>query len=529
MKYRSDPIQISAVLSLTFVIVTGCATSQETGSQFQITPNRQAALDSISPVSLRKHLEYIASDELGGRDTPSPGLDLAADYIAKQFRVAGLEPVGDDGYFQTARWRTRRPNEDSFALSVSTSHGDITLSLDQISTTPGSAIDLVDVGLIKIDFDESELPGKDVIAGKVVLTEIPDFRRVDRVQRRELFSAQRRFMTRMAELEVVAVLSVDRHSPRGSGFGRPPLIDPENVRPSRRGPQSNVPRITIHHEELVALFDEAGEVALDATITLRIGAPEEKPVALRNVIGLLRGSDPKLRDTYVLVTAHYDHIGTRAGMPEGEDNIFNGANDDGSGTVSVIELAGALAKLKPRPRRSILFMCVFGEERGLLGSRYYGRNPIFPIEATVADINLEQIGRTDSTEGPQVLNASMTGFDFSEVGEIFARAGQLTGIEVYKHETNSDSYFGRSDNQALADQGVPAHTICVAFNYEDYHGAGDHADKIDYENMAAVNRMIATGILMIADNDHEPRWYEWNPKASRYLRAWRERREVEGK
>jgi len=134
MKYRSDPIQISAVLSLTFVIVTGCATSQETGSQFQITPNRQAALDSISPVSLRKHLEYIASDELGGRDTPSPGLDLAADYIAKQFRVAGLEPVGDDGYFQTARWRTRRPNEDSFALSVSTSHGDITLSLDQIST-----------------------------------------------------------------------------------------------------------------------------------------------------------------------------------------------------------------------------------------------------------------------------------------------------------------------------------------------------------------------------------------------------------
>ena len=173
-------------------------------------------------------------------------------------------------------------------------------------------------------------------------------------------------------------------------------------------------------------------------------------------------------------------------------------------------------------------MCVFGEERGLLGSRYYGRNPIFPIEATVADINLEQIGRTDSTEGPQVLNASMTGFDFSEVGEIFARAGRLTGIEVYKHETNSDSYFGRSDNQALADQGVPAHTICVAFNYEDYHGAGDHADKIDYENMAAVNRMIATGILMIADNDHEPRWYEWNPKASRYLRAWRERREVEG-
>ncbi len=528
MNYRSEAVYLPAVLILTQVMVVGCASSQETRSEFQITPGRQAALDSISPESLRKHLEYIASDELGGRDTPSPGLDLAADYIATQFRAAGLEPVGDDGYFQTARWQTRMPKKDSFVLSISSSQGGISLSLDQISTTPGKAIDLADVGLIKIDFDETEMPGKDVMAGKVVLTEIPDFRQADRGRRREMFSAERRFMNRMTELEVAAVLTVDRNSPQGSGFGRPTLIDPENAGPSRRGPQSNVPRVTIHEKNVVALYDEAVAGVLDATVTLRIGAPEEQPVALRNVIGLLRGSDPKLRDTYVLVTAHYDHIGTRAGMPEGEDNIFNGANDDGSGTVSVIELAGALTKLKPRPRRSILFMCVFGEERGLLGSRYYGRNPIFPIEATVADINLEQIGRTDSTEGPQVLNASMTGFDFSEVGEIFARAGQLTGIEVYKHETNSDSYFGRSDNQALADQGVPAHTICVAFNYEDYHGAGDHADKIDYENMAAVNRMIATGILMIADNDHEPRWYEWNPKASRYLRAWRERREVEG-
>lgn len=527
MKYRSESIQIALVLSLTLVIVVGCAASQETRSQFQITPDRQAVLDSISPVSLRKHLEYIASDELGGRDTPSPGLDLAADYIATQFRAAGLEPVGDDGYFQTARWQTRMPDEESFALSVNSSQGEITLSLDQISTRPGKAVELTDIDLIKIDFDESEMPGPDVMAGKVVLTEFPDMRGIDFAKRSELSGAVRRFMNRMSELEVAAVLSVDRHSPMGSGFGWPTLVDPENTRP-RRAPRSNVPRITVHHEALVALHDEAEAGALDETVTLSIGAPEEQPVALRNVIGLLRGSDPELRDTYVLVTAHYDHIGTRSGMPEGEDNIFNGANDDGSGTVSVIELAGALTKLNPRPRRSILFMCVFGEERGLLGSRYYGRNPIFPIEATVADINLEQIGRTDSTEGPQVRNASMTGFDFSEVGEIFACAGQLTGIEVYKHETNSDSYFGRSDNQALADQGVPAHTICVAFAYEDYHGAGDHADKIDYENMAAVNRMIATGILMIADNDHEPRWHEWNPKASRYLRAWRERREVEG-
>jgi len=95
---------------------------------------------------------------------------------------------------------------------------------------------------------------------------------------------------------------------------------------------------------------------------------------------------------------------------------------------------------------------------------------VFPIDKTVADINLEQVGRTDSSEGPQIANASLTGFDYSDVGTILEAAGKLTGIKVYKHEQNSDAFFDRSDNQALADQGVPAHTLCTAFVYPDYHG-----------------------------------------------------------
>ena len=166
-------------------------------------------------------------------------------------------------------------------------------------------------------------------------------------------------------------------------------------------------------------------------------------------------------------------------------------------------------------------MTVFGEERGLLGSRYYGRHPIFPIEKTVADVNLEQVGRTDDTEGSMVNRASMTGFDFSDVGEIFKQAGALTGIDVFKHPQNSDSFFGRSDNQALADQGVPAHTLCVAFVYPDYHGVGDHWDKVDYDNMARTNRMVALGLMMIADNPVAPKWNEANPKTARYVEAWK--------
>ena len=223
-----------------------------------------------------------------------------------------------------------------------------------------------------------------------------------------------------------------------------------------------------------------------------------------------------------MVTAHYDHIGARGA--EGTDRVFNGANDDGSGTVSVIEVASALASLKERPRRSILFVTFFGEEKGLLGSRYYGRNPIFPVEKTIADVNLEQVGRTDDSEGPQVGTACLTGYGYSEVSKVFEAAGEAEGVRIYRHPRNSDAFFGRSDNQALADLGVPAHTLCVAFQFSDYHRAADHWEKVDFANMARIDRMVARALLTLADDPDEPKWDELNPRAARYLKAWKERR-----
>jgi Zn-dependent M28 family amino/carboxypeptidase len=323
----------------------------------------------------------------------------------------------------------------------------------------------------------------------------------------------------MQELKAALVISLDRANPAGSGAGQCRLIDPENrVAPSVA---ANLPLLTVHAPPAIKLYDAMPAGATQAIVTARLPEFRERPVRLRNVVGLLRGSDEALKETCVLVTAHYDHIGAR---PQAGDRIYNGANDDGSGTVAVIEIAAALATMRQRPRRSILFVLFFGEEKGMLGSRYYGRHPIFPIEKTVADINLEQVGRTDSDEGPQVGTASLTGFDYSDVGAILKEAGGLTGVRVYKHERNSDAYFGRSDNQALADQGVPAHTLCVAFSYPDYHGLGDHWEKIDYANMEKVTRMVALAAVMIANNRQEPKWNEANPRAARYLKAWQQRR-----
>ncbi len=366
----------------------------------KIAPDVQAALDRISADSLRGHLSFIASDLLEGRNTPSRGLDIAAEYIAAQFRRAGLEPAGDAGnqsYFQTSEWSVTGGNQNFIELAT----GD----------------------------------------------------------------GKQRMRARPAQLAAYGI---------------------------------TVPPKT--------------ETANDAQAV-------KQTIRLRNVVGLLRGSDPGLRETYVIVSAHYDHVGAR--IEGAGDRIFNGANDDGSGTVSVIELASALATLKQKPQRSLVFIAWFGEEKGLQGSRYYARHPIFPLDQTVAMVNLEHLGRTDDNEGPKPDSATLTGFDFTDLPLAFKAAGEKTGVNVYQHEKNSDAFFGRSDNQALADQGVPAHTLCVAFIFPDYHGVGDHWEKVDYANLAKVNRMVALALLTIADNPEAPKWNEANPKTAKYAQAWK--------
>jgi hypothetical protein len=512
----SPPRFVRSVLAL--CIAACCLSAQQAPQQFTITPDVRAVLDRVSADSLRGHLSFIASDALEGRNTPSRGLDIAAEYIAAQFRRAGLEPAGDDGYFQTANFVLADTPMDAFELKLKAGTETISVAKNQVSFSIDRALS-VSARIFKIDYKDAAAVAAlkpEQLAGKVVITEIPDFRIQDRSRRSEMFRAQNEFTGKMNELKAALIISIDRINATGNGAGAGRLIDPENRRPNI--PAANVPIITVHDPRVIKAYDAMKPGPSESELSLRLPAQIEKAVKLRNVIGLLRGSDPVLKDTYVLVTAHYDHLGVRAGVKG--DSIFNGANDDGSGTVSVIELAAALAALKQRPKRSIVFMTFFGEEKGLLGSRYYGRHPVYSIDKTVANINLEQVGRTDSSEGPQLANASLTGFDYSDVGTILEAAGKLTGIKVYKHEQNSDSFFGRSDNQALADQGVPAHTLCTAFVYPDYHGAGDHWDKIDYANMEKVDRMVALAIVMIANNSDAPKWNEANPKTARYVKAW---------
>ncbi|HZQ55177.1 MAG TPA: M28 family peptidase [Bryobacteraceae bacterium] len=468
--------------------------------------SQPAVLNSISPDALKGDLSFLASDALQGRYSPSPGLEIAADFIASQFAAAGLVPGGNEGYFQTAAMVDRHLPKLQTGMSVQDRSQKFTVQADSITVLNVNRAAQIEnaPAIVFASRDPALLKGVDLAGKAVVVTQMT-----------RAFEKAREFDKAIGSSHAaIEILVVNRRF----GQGNTRLLPADSAESARP------PVILVTSDQLKNWTEHPAQTR---TISVEIPAPQDQRVTLKNVIGILPGSDPKLKDTCVLLTAHYDHIGTTEtakGMAEHRsqsttDHIYNGANDDGSGTVSVIEIARALAKLNPHPKRSIVFMTFFGEERGELGSAYYGKHPIFPIAKTVADVNLEQVGRTDSTVGSNVNTASLTGFDYSDVTKFFEDAGRETGIKVYKDPEASDAYFTRSDNDALAQQGVPAHSLTVAFDYPDYHGLGDEWQKIDYDNMARVDKMIALGLLNIANSLEAPRWNAANPKTLPFRNA----------
>jgi hypothetical protein len=439
-----------------------------------------------------------ASDALEGRGTPSKGLDIAAEYIAAEFRRAGLEPAGDDGYFQTAPYAAITPNPEGLELTLEIGDRAIKAESASMGLQEAAAADLSHVPAVKVTMKAAaalDALTPDQVRGKVLLLVIPPDTQ---------YAVTRGIPDAVVRLEPALVLSV-RAQGRGLGAG-PRLRDTS-------APGAKVP--------ILAVWDAAIQAAVagaeEFKVSVHIPAPASAPVKLRNVIGVLRGSDAALKDTYLVLTAHYDHLGVR-GTGEG-DHIYNGANDDASGTSSVVEIAKSLAALAQRPRRSIVFMTLFGEELGDVGSRYYCQHPVFPLAKTVADINLEQLGRTDDNEGPRLLQFNLTGFDYTDIAAFLSKAGEETGIRAVKHEQNSDSFFGRSDNAAFADAGVPSTTLSVSYVFPDYHRPGDEWPKLDYDNMAKVDGAVALGVYRIADSAEAPQWNKANPKTARYVQA----------
>ena len=218
-----------------------------------------------------------------------------------------------------------------------------------------------------------------------------------------------------------------------------------------------------------------------------------------NVVGILPGSDPMLRDEAIVIDAHYDHLGIAA-TPVNGDSIYNGADDDASGTVAVLEIARMLAGARPMPKRTIVFLLVTGEERGTLGSRWYLDHPAQPLERTVANLEIEMIGRPDSLAGGPG-KAWLTGYDRSTMGQML----RDNGIPLVADPRPREDFFDRSDNIIFAFKGIPAHTISSFNLHSDYHRVSDEARFTDPEHMAAVINATARATRLLADGP-APTW-----------------------
>lgn len=227
--------------------------------------------------------------------------------------------------------------------------------------------------------------------------------------------------------------------------------------------------------------------------------PEAERVTDANVIGVLPGADPELRDEAIVIAAHFDHLGV--GQPDASgDSIYNGADDDASGVAALLEIARALAE-GPAPARTLVFMAATAEELGMLGTLWYLEHPVVPLEETVGMLAIEMIGRPDSLAGGPG-RAWLTGYERSTMGDVL----RDNGIPIVPDPRPEQNFFLRSDNAPFAFRGIPAHTLSSYGLHEDYHRPSDTIETIDFEHMATVTQATIDAVRILADGP-TPEWH----------------------
>ena len=466
--------------------------------------------DFIELENLKHHVYALAADSMQGRDTGEPGGIMAGNYIERHLIEMGIPAIGDTTYRQTMRVDWLRWDESEIIINDSVTMRNrweyLAIPKDNKNMENWSISELI-ISDHNFTKEVGEKFSSDNQGQKALLI----------FQTEELPVPSPEQMILAGESGIDLILFVEKELRNFMRSNWRSL-----VRPLRPGtpiePTEGQPNI-IHvsssfAEKLVPeLFDDLSEgsateefkgkrYAVDLSINL---IKDHILIKDDNILGYIEGTDPDKKHELIVLSAHYDHIGYN------EDEIFYGANDNASGTAAVMEMARAFQIAKENgdgPKRSILAILLTGEERGLLGSAYYVENPIFPLENTIANINIDMLGRVDPKHEELGINkyiypigSDRLSTEFHEILlEVNEKYSDVHLDFTYNDPNDPNMYYFRSDHYNFARNGIPAIFFFNGLN-EDYHKSTDTPDKIDYESMTAVTRHIFHLAWELANRD----------------------------
>ena len=445
---------------------SGCAMRSQTPAGSGSSRGGAPAAGVIQESSVRAHMEFLASDAMNGRASGSRDEWIAVTYVASQLRRLGLEPMGDDGGY-VQRIEIERPElSGPPVLTIAGrkfTHGDgMTVGSIAAPTASGPLV--------------KHVKGTPAPGGAAVLAPVA-----------------REVASELVAASIILTKTGGCGQVRAAGTALPRL-------PART---LGVPAAPVR-ASCVVLSDEA----YDAVAAAEAGAPValEGPVKVIvktqtwNAVGKLTGSDPARAQEVILLSAHIDHVGNgRTPAAAGADNIYNGADDDASGSTAVLELAEAFAKGE-RPKRTLVFGWFGSEESGGTGSRYFADKPVVPLDRIIANLQFEMIGRPDPKVPPHTL--WLTGYERSTLGPELAKRG----AKLVQDPHPDQSFFTRSDNIQFARRGVIAHTVSSFGLHKDYHQPSDEIDTIDFAHMTDAIRSMVEPIRWLANSSFKPDW-----------------------
>jgi aminopeptidase YwaD len=444
----------------------------------QVPPNNLPEF-SFDPNKSREQITFLASDELLGRMTGEPGLDSAAAYIARHFEAFGLKPNPQTGtYYQPF---TIYQSSATDVGSVRQAGSD--LANRSVAVLSGGPTDNTYSAVHLPDLSDSTLALADV-KGKIVVAPFPT---EGPFQAR--FSASNRIRAQLASagaLGLVQWMSGDPTPPRLASF----LRNSNNLSPA---------------SDFIHIIADAGGAFSSGDIHIQTPGITTGVMTTQNVVGIIEGTDPLLKNEYVLLMAHYDHIGARRTPVTTVDTIFNGARDNAMGVVAMLHAAEAFSKVPTK--RSVIILPVSAEEIGLIGSRYYTENPIIPLKQTVYVSNIDGAGY-NVTDAVTVI-----GLERTSASTHYKKAAAAFNLRIWDDPAGEQGLFNRSDNVNFARVGIPAPTFTAGFTAFDdeimkyYHRPGDEADEnFDFDYLHTYVSVFVHATRLIADAPERITW-----------------------